>query len=295
MAHDRRAPGGKAAGGGSDVADAAERKRKEKMKRKKKAQQAKKKAGAAGGGAAENGASAAGQVEEAHAAGGKPEENALDDKAWLEAAKSGDLTRMALALRHDESLLNERGGGIGHSALHWAAARGHVRVLDWLLGKGADIALLNHSGSTALHAAAANGQLTCAARLVKRGGAALVAMRDADDQDAEAIARQRGYADVAELLRVSATATSSPAPKAAAPAAAEEKSKGSTRAAAMLVAPSHLADLEVNEIDCLLNLLGSLREGTMVEVAAPLSLRETSSVARLSDVLTAELRRREMD
>lgn len=168
-------------------------------------------------------------------------------------------------------------------------------------------------------------------------------------QDAEAIARQRGHNDVAELLHVSATSTST----AAIPASSERSkaSKLNAGSRTVLVAPSHLADLEVTEIDCLLNLLGSLREGqnptpcvldcvlssiptcfqcicivlqdsskhvkpatlkrlwrlprasaslsahagTMGEMAAPLSLRETSSVARLSDVLAAELGRRDLD
>ena len=51
-----------------------------------------------------------------------------------------------------------QGSGIGHSALHWCAAKGYLECLQWLLKQGADINTLNAEDSTLLHAAAANGQ-----------------------------------------------------------------------------------------------------------------------------------------
>jgi ankyrin repeat protein len=51
-----------------------------------------------------------------------------------------------------------QGSGIGHTAVHWCAAKGHLTCLQWLLQQGADINCLNAEDSTPLHAAAANGQ-----------------------------------------------------------------------------------------------------------------------------------------
>ena len=51
-----------------------------------------------------------------------------------------------------------QGSGIGHTAIHWCAAKGHMNCMDWLLQQGGDINSLNAEDSTALHAAAANGQ-----------------------------------------------------------------------------------------------------------------------------------------
>lgn len=51
-----------------------------------------------------------------------------------------------------------QGSGIGHSAMHWCAAKGYIECLQWLVKQGADINNLNAEDSTPLHAAAANGQ-----------------------------------------------------------------------------------------------------------------------------------------
>lgn len=61
-------------------------------------------------------------------------------------------------------------GGIGHTALHWCCARGHVAGAQWLLGRGIDANSLNSEGSTPLHAAAANGEAECVAMLLKVPG-----------------------------------------------------------------------------------------------------------------------------
>ena len=55
------------------------------------------------------------------------------------------------------SILSQ-GSGIGHSAMHWCAAKGYLECLQWLVKQGADINSLNSEDSTPLHAAAANGQ-----------------------------------------------------------------------------------------------------------------------------------------
>lgn len=60
-----------------------------------------------------------------------------------------------------------------HSALHWAAARGHVPVLRWLLTQGTPVEVRNAGGATALHAAASNQQLQAVAVLLAEAGADL--------------------------------------------------------------------------------------------------------------------------
>ena len=51
-----------------------------------------------------------------------------------------------------------QGSGVGHSAMHWCAAKGYLDCLQWLVKQGADINSLNAEDSTPLHAAAANGK-----------------------------------------------------------------------------------------------------------------------------------------
>ena len=58
-----------------------------------------------------------------------------------------------------------------HTALHWAAAKGHAASVRWLLAAGASAAVLNASGATPLHAAADNQQLGCVEVLLLLGGA----------------------------------------------------------------------------------------------------------------------------
>lgn len=60
-----------------------------------------------------------------------------------------------------QELLTWRGPGIGHTALHWAAAKGHLALVQWLLSTGVPVDIRNAENSTALHSAAANGELAC--------------------------------------------------------------------------------------------------------------------------------------
>lgn len=59
-----------------------------------------------------------------------------------------------------------------HTALHWAAAKGHAALTRWLLAAGASASLpVNAGGGTPLHAAADNQQMGCAEVLLILGGA----------------------------------------------------------------------------------------------------------------------------
>lgn len=66
--------------------------------------------------------------------------------------------------------ITAQGSGIGHSAMHWCAAKGYLECLQWLLKQGADINSLNAEDSTPLHAAAANGQESIVQYLLAQPG-----------------------------------------------------------------------------------------------------------------------------
>jgi len=101
-----------------------------------------------------------------------------EGRAWLEAARDGHLGRLQALLTSNSSLLNYQGQGTsysftGHAALHWAAAKGHVGCVRWLLGQGANVGQANAAGATPLHAALANAQEECAKALVVEGRASI--------------------------------------------------------------------------------------------------------------------------
>lgn len=117
-------------------------------------------------------------------------------RSWLDAARAGDLHCMQQLLLQDSRLLNYRGAGIsyafvGNSALHWAAAKGNVAVVCWLLQQGAAVSAGNEAGSTALHTAVEHGQPACAQLLVLMGGADVQAA-DGYGQSAVSIAAAAG-------------------------------------------------------------------------------------------------------
>jgi hypothetical protein len=94
----------------------------------------------------------------------------------MEAAKSGDVKTMAHMLASNQRLLMYRGQGTAysftaHTALHWAAAKGRVHAVRWLLQQGAGAGARNAAGGTPLHAALSNRQLEAAHVLLLEGAA----------------------------------------------------------------------------------------------------------------------------
>ena len=89
--------------------------------------------------------------------------------------------------------------GIGHTALHWSAAGGHVMAIDWLLENGASVKSLNSNDSTPLHSAAGSGHLVAVQRLVDAGADPKAI--DDDDMTAASLAASRGHANVASVLK----------------------------------------------------------------------------------------------
>jgi hypothetical protein len=83
---------------------------------------------------------------------------------------------MARMLDVNPRLLSYQGQGTAysftaHTALHWAAAKGHVHAVRWLLQQGASAGTRNAAGGTPLHAALSNKQLEAARALLTEGAA----------------------------------------------------------------------------------------------------------------------------
>ena len=122
-------------------------------------------------------------------------------RQWMEAAKSGNAEALQQLLVLNAGLLECRGPGLGMTALHWAAARGHVACIEMLLGRGCSPFVANaevgcctrasralrereehpladrptkddpKQGSTPLHSACGNGQVEAARLLLRAVGA----------------------------------------------------------------------------------------------------------------------------
>lgn len=125
-------------------------------------------------------------------------------QAFLEAAKSGDIGQMEPLLQSDPSLLTYQGKGcplgfIGHSALHWAAAKNNTELAKWLIYKHSiSLALRNNAESTPLHTAAQNGHLQVCELLLQAGADPL--LLDAEGSSPLAVAKERGHSAVAKAL-----------------------------------------------------------------------------------------------
>lgn len=111
-----------------------------------------------------------------------PDPQALPPKElglqWLDAARAGDLpTLQALHRSHPAlDLIGFRGQGtryalVGHSALHWCAAKGFAEAARWLVAQGADPSARNAVGNTPLHSAVANDSPSMINLLVTAAGA----------------------------------------------------------------------------------------------------------------------------
>lgn len=119
--------------------------------------------------------------------------------------------------------------GVGHSAVHWCAAKGNSVALRWLLARGADVNATNNAGSTALHAAASNGQVHCCAILFQTAGINPNIEND-DGLTALGLAKERKHLDVIEVLQTK--------PKVPAAASAGGSAGPATRASDSAVQPA---------------------------------------------------------
>ena len=136
-------------------------------------------------------------------------------RRWMDAAKNGDTPAMRAMLAAVPELLRANGPGVGHSALHWAAARGEAGSLRFLIDAGARASDINNERSTPLHSAAAHGHLACAELLLRSSAtpyetAALASMRDADGKTALEVASARGHADFVSVMASLLSAAADP-------------------------------------------------------------------------------------
>ncbi|KAA6428792.1 MAG: hypothetical protein FRX49_01667, partial [Trebouxia sp. A1-2] len=129
-------------------------------------------------------------------------------KAWLDAARYGKLHSMKGLLKaagkHKADLVAYSGAGtsyalMGHTALHWAAAKGYTEALGWLLQQGADADSPNQGGSTSLHSAAGHGQATAAEMLLYMG-CANGSLLDMSSESPRSLALSLGHANIARQI-----------------------------------------------------------------------------------------------
>ena len=84
------------------------------------------------------------------------------------AAEAGYIGRVQILLEGDPTLLDSRDFLRRRTALHWAAERGDLAIAKLLLGRGADRALVDKQGKTALDLALAQGHAEIASLLSPR-------------------------------------------------------------------------------------------------------------------------------
>ena len=122
-----------------------------------------------------------------------------DGKLWIEAAKNGAVDMLSMLLETNYGLLDYKGPGIGHTALHWCAAKGHSDACKWLLRQDAAVNSVNSEGSSPLHAAAANGQTACVEILLNSGADPTI--KDEEGCIAVQVAKQRKHADAERAIQ----------------------------------------------------------------------------------------------
>ena len=85
------------------------------------------------------------------------------------------------------------------TALHYAAQRGHMDVVDWLIAKGADVDAINSAGDTPLHYAAKAGHKNIVELLIVKE--ADVNAKTDKGETAISLATNKGHTEIVELLR----------------------------------------------------------------------------------------------
>jgi hypothetical protein len=177
-------------------------------------------------------------------------------------------------------------GGLGHTALHWAAVRGCTAAVDWLLSRGLAADARNKVGSTPLHAAAANDRVDVSARRARALGSrarALLGCAPAVCAHTRLSTRPRGRLARAHALRhaspprsVSRALTHSATPRRLAPSAPPAVARARAQVVALL--------LERGADDSLLDssgetALAKARERKFAQVCALLEKRGAGAAA----------------
>lgn len=88
-----------------------------------------------------------------------------------DAAENGDLNTVKALIQKDKTLINAPDRE-GKTPLHYAAAKGHLHIVEWLVMHGADVNARNSSGITPMYLAKGFGKKDVVAFLEKHGGRA---------------------------------------------------------------------------------------------------------------------------
>jgi tetratricopeptide (TPR) repeat protein len=104
--------------------------------------------------------------------------NSHGEQALLHAAWKGRLEAVRWLVEHGARLNRE---GKEWAALHYAAFNGHAEIVDFLLGRGADVNALSTNGSTPLMMAAREGKEAIAKTLLASGARVDVVNEWGDD------------------------------------------------------------------------------------------------------------------
>lgn len=87
----------------------------------------------------------------------------------LRAAETGDIEAVKEALNNGADI-NTQNNFLKESALHFAASKGHLELVEYLVDNGANLFLNNGTDMTPLHLAARDGQVHVVKYLLERSG-----------------------------------------------------------------------------------------------------------------------------
>ena len=121
------------------------------------------------------------------------------------AAENGQLEALRFILQHKDKTVNiEAKGAGGGTALHVAARKGHLNIIELLLTNGADINAVSETGATPLVLSAQSGKLEALLFVLQHKDKITdIDAKGAGGGTALHVAAQEGYSEIIESLLVS--------------------------------------------------------------------------------------------
>ena len=113
------------------------------------------------------------------------------------AAKQGDLEGIKMALKEDPALINQLDEA-QNQPIHLACQEGHLKVVKFLLARGADLEAGDREGTTPVQVAALFGHPKIVKYLLSKG--AQVNAADQNGMTALLFAAYHGHTEIVELL-----------------------------------------------------------------------------------------------
>ncbi|XP_057732279.1 uncharacterized protein LOC130947594 isoform X3 [Arachis stenosperma] len=96
-----------------------------------------------------------------------PEMMSANVEALLEAARYDDMDDVVILASNGVPLDSK--DEQGRTALHMAAANGHIEIVEYLIGQGVDLNVANEEKNTPLHWACLNGHVEVVKKLIMAG------------------------------------------------------------------------------------------------------------------------------